>query len=323
MTTLIITEHPRVAAKLATVIKDTPDVFILATHAINVLQFQYPTHIKWNDLPYVMNIAFKRCNLDDCNNYKQNVGGSLTPTTLTTEDFNKFDTIIFACDPDHRGVMMFDTLIKQNLSNPNVSIKFLFLESLSEEYLEKAWTNQYEDTTGFMRNLNNARIKYYLDYNWNLNSHAILNKTLRSAGIDTTKTFSKYSLQLYYWMLKHMDYNWTETKLVMNLESWYGTGKYSEVQQISMGSPSSFAGIIQNLVDLKLIFKYKNNTYRLTDAGIKLSKRLHKDCCDLDLPFRIYEWSKLGFDDAQPLINRYLNTFFGKQKRYLNSTDIN
>jgi hypothetical protein len=44
--------------------------------------------------------------------------------------------------------------------------------------------------------------------------------------------------------------------------------------------------------------------------------RLHPDCEDPDLPFRLHAWCEAGAA-AKPAIDRYIKTFFGKQKRFM------
>jgi hypothetical protein len=56
---------------------------------------------------------------------------------------------------------------------------------------------------------------------------------------------------------------------------------------------------------------------KLSDLGHRYLDSLHPSCEDADLPFRLDAWSKLPEVEAKAKIDRYIRTFFGKQKNHL------
>jgi hypothetical protein len=59
------------------------------------------------------------------------------------------------------------------------------------------------------------------------------------------------------------------------------------------------------------------NFVSLSENGRKFLQALHPDCQDFDLPFRLQEWQKLPSEEARKKIDKYLLTWFGRQKRFL------
>lgn len=170
------------------------------------------------------------------------------------------------------------------------------------------------DQSDFVALGNAGQIKRFFDYNFHLNGSVILGDLYRSiAHHHPAVSISKYMLLTLFYLqgtgprLYH--------KLIGDMHRWKGKPG-SQGPMTSVGSPPSQHGIIQNLVKLGLLSDSKKGMLEVSALGQQFILGLHKDCYDPHLPQRIAGWQKLTFTEAQPLIERYLKTFFGKQKRY-------
>jgi hypothetical protein len=165
--------------------------------------------------------------------------------------------------------------------------------------------------------LNAAQVKRYFDYNWNANALAILGSTVRAAGqAEGAPPLSKYSLQALYFIADHPA-GLKDGEIIHKLSNWRGTGAHQSTTR--MGSASSYAQMIENLQSAGLIRQEQSDAASVlvvTDMGSSVLSKLHKDCRDADLPFRIQKWCAKDFNEAKPAMDLYLNTFFGKQKNF-------
>ena len=93
-------------------------------------------------------------------------------------------------------------------------------------------------------------------------------------------------------------------------------GRYDRKKYSGLASPTSRYPIIQQLVQDG--FLKRKNTKRhvtvITPEGERFLEQLHQGCQDPDQPYRISDWAKLPEDVAKAKIDRYMRTFFGKQK---------
>lgn len=107
---------------------------------------------------------------------------------------------------------------------------------------------------------------------------------------------------------------------------WSGTGRYTQKHQVpgahrvSLGSPASMHKIIENLGMAGLLDGHQESEqepalWQISERGLALIDRLHPDCEDPDLPFRLDAWAAAGYA-SMPAIDRYVRTFFGKQLRF-------
>ena len=123
---------------------------------------------------------------------------------------------------------------------------------------------------------------------------------------------SKFGLQVLYVL------NMPDTQVGMShgalchaMQGWTGTGKYAPAP---MGSCASRVAILEQLHEAGLITL--EPTCRLTPVGRKLLMLLHPGCQDADLPARLSNWMQEGLAAAQPAMDRYLRTVFGRQARF-------
>jgi len=164
-----------------------------------------------------------------------------------------------------------------------------------------------------------AMARRRFDYCFGVNALAVLGRTMREAGLEVRDYVpSKHALQLLYTFRTHP--KMTESLLVHIMWNWKGTGKYRQRGWWNaFGSPASRTTIIEQLVTSGLVERASDErgTLSLSAAGKRFLDLLHPDCEDPDLTFRLPAWCHLPIEESHPKIDRYIRTFFGKQKRFL------
>ena len=194
----------------------------------------------------------------------------------------------------------------------------LNLYDLSPEGLRKAFQNMQLFGVQFARMLDAGITKRYFDWHWNSNALAILQESAEFSGVRPEAfPVSKYGLQLLY-ALRQKTGPFSDSELVALMQKWPGTGRYP-TGRVSLGSPSAYARIIDNLRltgHLQRDVPFTGNNLLTPQAEAYLAV-LHPDCEDPDLPFRLAEWCQAGLEASQPAIDRYIRTYFGKQERHL------
>lgn len=172
-----------------------------------------------------------------------------------------------------------------------------------------------------------GQARRFFDYNFNVNALNLFGEALRhtseqAAQVAPQVGMSKYGLQLLYFLRGQSIMGVAE--VIWSMQRWKGTGKYAG-SDVQLGSPASQQQIITNLLALGLIACPRTHDNRqecqLTDAGTAFLDRVHPDCQDPDLPFRIRQW-EAAWPASRPAMERYLRTFFGKQKRYARSATV-
>ncbi|RCT89658.1 hypothetical protein [Acinetobacter baumannii] len=320
-TIVYIVEKPPIARELSPyfLLKYPSDnIYIIPTLYIGLYQFNYPRGLKHTDMPFIGTPKWKPRIFEHFPNPVfeiQSNGKSVFKKSRKTpkEILNMADQIVFAADPDQSGVLAFHTLLKECLGEANAVMKrdALLLHTLAPKALQH--TVNYPSNTlddWFIHARNCGLAKSFFDYNFNTNSLILFGEILRKYGVNTNNfIMSKYTLQVLYDLLNNSAKN--EDYLKKMSSGWVGTGRYAKGQ---IGSVASRHAIIENLLANRLI-KTIDGMFHVTPLGQVFLESLHPDCQDADLPFRINEWM-LTWPDSQPKIERYIKTFFGKQKRF-------
>lgn len=323
---IIVTEKPSVARILAPhARKQWPvdQIVMLSALPFGNCRFRYPRGLAWRDYPYLADFSYDLEPWDRWHPRMVHAQGTLQPceVDITDELFQGAETIVFACDPDHTGVTAFAVLVERHFGSLDVrSFPSLHLGSLDEASIAKEFANMGEFKSTFQTPLAYGRVKRYFDWNWNTNALAILGATARAVGVPAeAPPLSKYSLQLLYYLEKRGAPR-SLGNVIHEMEHWTGTGKYTN--ETRLGSPASYAKITEDLFNAGLTFKSSvlPRVYSITEQGRKLLAHLHKDCDDPDLPYRLETWGRQGPEAARDGMDRYLRTFFGKQKRFLKSS---
>lgn len=295
-------------------------VFISSLYFINA-PYAYPKNLKWSDFPYTHTPCF---HLKPWKNWQAktlNTKGELETYDLMDDELLDVKEFLFSGDPSGFSTTVYQAIVEQFFSTlPPEKQPFytgIQLYALDDKSIQQALCEKENFYTSFINILNAGKISNYFTYNFNINSMAIFAPLLNSLGIKHG-FISKYSLQLLYWFESNCMVH-TEGDLIHTMHHWIGTGKYTD-KRIGIGSSASRASIIESLLDMGLLCHKHNNQIKgrgiyLSTKGYEFLSLLHKDCCDQDLPFRLNLWMQEPFSFVQPKIDRYLNTFFGKQKR--------
>lgn len=122
------------------------------------------------------------------------------------------------------------------------------------------------------------------------------------------------SLQLLY-VIAESDGMSTDRMTRMMIE-WKGTGRHP---QVALGNESTRHQIIENLANAGLI-RISNRMYTASALGTSYLAQMHKDCRDVDQAARLEAWSH-EWPASRPAVEKYLRTFFGKQKRVNGRSD--
>lgn len=219
-------------------------------------------------------------------------------------------SITFAADPDASAAIGFHTLLSQTLGQDRALERYpaIIIDSFLHDRICKALEAGSTTEDEWFKSVRNAGIaRRFFDYNYNLNAMPLFGATLRSAGCtEAGYLISKYSLQILY-ALRDSHTITGDYDLLAFMAKWRGTGRYSRV---GIGSAASRCAIIDGLRSSGLI-----RSTGITPLGEKFLGLLHPDCRDLDIPGRLAEWEN-NWPSSKSKIERYLRTFFGKQKAF-------
>jgi hypothetical protein len=290
--------------------------------------FRFPRTQVYNNLPLVIDPQYKPWEWLTENPWFASVflifkldanGVAHKQVCETAEQMEKFmeqaSSLVCAADWDHTGALGFNLFVEHfaphlHGKRHDVVCTDTFPVDPASLYRQPLTT----DHPDFIALGNAGRIKRYFDYNFHLNGNVILGDLYRSiTDSNPGASISKYMLLILFYL--HGTGPRPHHKVRSDMCQWKGKpGSAGPVA--SVGSPASATSIIQNLVTLGLLSESQSGLVAVSAIGQQFLLGLHKDCYDPHLPQRITGWQKLPFLQAQPLIERYLKTFFGKQKRY-------
>lgn len=313
---VFITEKPSFVRALAPHIKarwpDRP-LFAITTMYVGLYELRYPRGLTFDALPFIDVPAWKPRALDASPCFTIDAAGTATRIDNTpAELLHAAGEIVYASDPGPSGAIAYHTLIAQALGPdeaqaPRPAVR---LASMAEADIRRAV--HAGETTGaawFLASLNAGLARRFFDFNFNANALALLGGPLRRAGANGA-TLSKYGLQLLYGLRHRAPAS--EVATLQLMESWPGTGRYGLHE---LGSPASRAAILDGLLQAGLLTRSSAGLIALAERGEALLGLLHPDCEDADLPARRALWGA-NWPGSRLNMERYLRTFFGKQKRF-------
>ncbi len=212
-----------------------------------------------------------------------------------------------------------DTVCRKIVSKPLASVAEQFLivsfdESHVLNALQKPTAVGHPD---ILKAVDQGRARNYFHYQFAVNSTVILRRTAQGLTHASAAPVSKYQLQILQAMGRlplASEGGW-----MVRMQDWSGSGRYIDTSE-GMGSIKSRVPILSGLSDLGWVQRAKGKgpaPLFLTEDGRAFLQRLHPDCWDPDLPFRLAHWTEQGFAQSKPAMDRYIRTFFGKQKRFL------
>ncbi|MDQ1090677.1 DNA topoisomerase IA [Xanthomonas sacchari] len=285
-------------------------VYAIATNYIGLYEFRYPRGLRMADFPFVRDPMWKARALPVAPVFEVDQGGARSCGLDPGDLLRRASSIWFAGDPDPSGAVAFHTLLSECLGGElaNGSWPALCLYSLDQQGIAQAFDAVGSTTDAWFASARNAgTARRFFDFNYNVNALAVFGPLLRQLCTPNPDyVLSKYSLQLLY-ALQGLGAVDSDAALMNAMERWRGTGRYAVR---GLGSPASRAAIIDGLRSSGLM-----RGLLISPSGREFLSLLHRDCCDPDLPGRISEWEGT-WPESRPRMERYLRTFFGKQKRF-------
>ncbi len=230
------------------------------------------------------------------------------------------DVILALVDAYYGGAHLAYRFINDALGHfPKGRVIYPWIIDLTENGMRKALSEMRCFDEFAMPIAMQGEIRRYFDFNYLCNALPMFGEAARLAGTWGSTVPSKYGLQLLYDALDTGSLS--DGKRIERMTRWRGTGKYKTSDTAfydGLGSASSRNNIIEELVKahyLRRSGKNRINT-ELSEEGSSFLDLLHPDCRDADLPFRLDAWSLLPVPEARSKIDRYIRTFFGKQKAF-------
>lgn len=339
MNVLIAAEKPLISRAIAPLVRkhwQTADITFVHVVPYGNLGFSYPRGLKWHEFPLLSEPVDRLVPWAEwrCPPYHLSVDGTLSSGIMAPGLLTAADLIVCACDPDHTGAVAFDVLMRQVFGDDRArTCPALTFQALDAAAVERALADLRPFGQACSASLAYGRVKRYFDWNWNVNGLAILGEAQRRAGVAPgAPPLSKYALQLLYGLRRFAQAHPTrltpprlpptDGEVVSLMQAWSGTGRYTAPARSGigqLGSPASRMTIIDNLDKAGLLDWREvsgRRTLRVSERGHTLLELLHPDCEDADLPFRLHAWCEQG-EASKPAIDRYIKTFFGKQKRFM------
>jgi len=326
MKLLVATGKPVVSRWIAKTVQATwPNAEVTFVHLVPYgnLRFSYPRGLKLQDYPRIAEPAYKlnACANWACRPLSVASDSALTVVSMRLELFAEADLIVFAGDPSHAEAGAFEVIMREVFGDDRaMACPAVELYGFDEKGLNRSFANLRPVGELFAQTLQYGRIKRYFDFNWNMNALTVMGDAMRRAGVSAdAPPLSKYALQLLY-ELRH-EAPCADNVIHQKMNDWKGTGRYQYAKgewRPRLGSAASRSQIIDNLTEAGLLVRVDNvSGVKLTVSprAHKLLELLHRDCQDMDIPFRIHAWCEEG-EAAKPAIDRYIKTVFGKQLRF-------
>lgn len=305
--TLVVEKRPT-ARKMAEVVsRRWPDHQICFVYTLYVgpFRFSYPRGLTMGDYPFVGEPFWTPrdepyWSVDTVVEHDR-----LTPAVMgVAAALRDAETIIFAGDPDGSSAVAYHTMLTELLgtdvaAQPRPAVKLWALDpaTLERNFASLASTSD----AWFQRILAEGQARRYFDFNYNTNALAIHGAALRATGpVPPGFLLSKYALQLLYWLQDTV----CNAPMVLVL-----------MAEHKMGSPASRSAILGQLHSAGLLEDVRGrDAIALSERGRLLLAALHPDSRDPHFGERYARW-QATWPASKPAMDRYIRTFFGKQKR--------
>jgi hypothetical protein len=325
---LVIVEKPVVAnavhAHLAALFPTEQFTYLAANAFGWPFVFDFPTKLSWHEYPVWHDASYRLNPKAQWQMTQQD--GKLMRSQVDYLRLMRQDVITIA-DASRSAILATNRLVKhlQMLGKVDTSHGYRVLTSLVGQDIAKALTTPISEEL-VSKTCLAAQLKSDFEFSFLVNASGLLTRSFyAAAGEHPNPVFSKYTMQVLY-ALNEMGPQ-AEGQVHTRLRKWKGTGRYPEMRA-SMGSAASRQALLDNLVQLGLATRSMqgpqslgdkeapSTVLSLTSLGSAFLDKLHPDCEDPDLPFRLELWMEepgAGRATAQ----RYLRTWFGKQKRFM------
>jgi hypothetical protein len=340
---VIIAENPMMAKKIAPFTAERwpgEEIMILASMPYDLNKYVYPRGLAYSDYPFLGSPDYKKTDARfEDGTFGRGVrvtnGKFISNFSIAFKSAcNLMQTakhLVFAGDWDHAGVWGMERMLEllapeRDKTDYDVAV---FNGGLDEASIRRVLSNlRRPDDEQFLALSNAAKVKRYFDYNFNVNSLAILGNLYRDvAGTNTPVLITKNMVQILIHAVSNGEVAEAGSKNRLHLSRWRGTGKYDpdafekyDWWLEGLGSAASRPALLKQMTELGLLEPVGDSErpflFVSTELGRTFEGRLHKDCTDQDLPFRLNLWMAKPFEEAKLSIDQYLLTFFRKQKRH-------
>ena len=331
MTTAIIAELPFLVELVkSAILKERPELsacgelvaFAHPNWTLNA-NFDYPRGLKWTDYPVVHDVRYKPAIL------KAEHSGTLGDDRDLVQAIRSCRHVVCVAFASSSSALTFSLTLRRIFPDGLPAGKVFHLSVTGADRRDgrmgfDAIISEINDSVRAMVPVDAidseacryAEIKRRFDYNFNLNSFAIFGDAMRRAAADG-QVPTKLSLQTLY-LVRDLE-ACSMSDLLSRMGDWSGTGRYAQYGRTGFGSASSRPTVVVGLVSSGLL-KEDGRRLALSDVGSRFLDLLHPDCQDPDLPFRLDAWARAPREEAFPKIDRYVRTFFGRQKRYASTS---
>jgi hypothetical protein len=239
------------------------------------------------------------------------------------EQLPNYSEIIIATDNDRRGAYGALQIIDR-LNTPLPSVHVMLFSSTDKINLTKSWNNREKnswESSGHAKKAKAQKIKRLFEFWWHSNSALVFGEICKKAGLKGDPVISKYEFMIMKILSSH-ESEIDEGKLLDLMETWPGTGKFTEQNLVDyeckIGSSTSRTDLISRLT-ARGFARHSNHsgphprTLKVTTEGLTFMALCHPKTFDPDLPSRLSLWSR---DEDIAAARRYINTVFSRQLRF-------
>ena len=273
--------------------------------------FDYPANLAWQDYPFWSPAQYK---LNPSTQWQVFLESGTPVRKFGDYAGLKPQRVLAFPDSSRSSVLAAERLVShlQALGKVEVLEGYCPLVSLDGLLVQRAIDKPMSDAR-VAAACAEGQLKANFEFSFLVNASGILTRSYHAVGGQVANpVFSKYTVQALYALraagsLKEGMF--IHSKLYM----WSGTGRYAP-HTTTLGSMASRGVFVGTLLELGLAAR-EQEQLSITPLGRAFLDQLHPDCEDPDLPFRIEEWMRdpvAGELKAQ----RYIRTWFGKQKRF-------
>jgi len=296
-------------------------------------KFAMPRGLRMSDMPYTGTPHWMHWDMPDMSvAYERNGDGRIPLEMSQFEALATADEIICMTDASpveaHSAAMLMahafgmsmigdDYASLERIGEPNAKeplpfpeVRYLPLDSLKAEDVKRNWMRGLTThSPEFLDLVKQQCCIRFFNIAFQVNSRMILDSILR----DLNPAYEggmiiKSSLQILYVIADNCGMSMDRLKRVMI--EWKGTGRHPDVP---IGELANRHQAVENLANAGLI-RIKNDMYTVSPVGASFLAALHKDCRDVDQFARLDAWAR-QWPASRPAVEKYLRTFFGKQKR--------
>jgi hypothetical protein len=206
--------------------------------------------------------------------------------------------IWFAGHPGFAGANSFEVLLTQCLGADEATKErpaLILTEAYGSDIARVLDTTTTEDPI-FRGWSAKGWARQYFNYNFNVNSEALITECLRKVGVNVSDIgMDEYCLQFLYWLRKQPALS--EGQNFTSVAKWVGSGRY-QIQLRNMG-----------------LLAFQDRRAVITERGKEFLNLLHPDCEDPDRVARQDAWHA-DWPNSKDQMSSYLRTFFGNQLEY-------